>query len=191
LLKTGEQFNRGGFKVANVFRKRTKHSIFSWDGLGDIAEGRKNLGPEVPVFIYRLLQYTLLDVLTTKYGQQDADDLFRKAGYMAGKALTENALDIHKSIDEFISELQKYLKDNKIGVLKIESFDEKGLNFFLTIGEDLDCSGLKPTNEVVCFYDEGFIQGIMEAYTGKKFMVKEVDCWANGDRVCRFKGCQV
>ena len=178
--------------MGNVFDKhRTKHSIFSWDGLGDIEEGRQNLGPEVPVIVYRLLQYTLLDVMTSKYGQEEANELFRQAGHMAGKALTENALDVHKPLDEFISDLQKYLKDNKIGILKIESFDDKTLNFFLTVGEDLDCSGLKPTNEVVCFYDEGFIQGIMEAYTGKHFTVREVDCWANGDRVCRFKGRQI
>ncbi|MCK5055523.1 MAG: 4-vinyl reductase, partial [Candidatus Aminicenantes bacterium] len=28
--------------------------------------------------------------------------------------------------------------------------------------------------------------GILEAYTGKAFRVKEIDCWASGDRVCRF-----
>lgn len=78
--------------MSNVFCKRTKHSIFSWDGLGNISEGRKNLGQEVPVRVYRLLMYTMLDVLTTKYGQEEADDLFRKAGYMAGKALTGKML---------------------------------------------------------------------------------------------------
>jgi predicted hydrocarbon binding protein len=58
----------------------------------------------------------------------------------------------------------------------------------LTVGQDLDCSGLPVTNETVCNYDEGFIAGILEAYTGKKYEVREVDCWANGDRVCRFNG---
>jgi predicted hydrocarbon binding protein len=58
----------------------------------------------------------------------------------------------------------------------------------LTVGQDLDCSGLPMTNETVCFYDEGFIAGILETYTGKKYDVREIDCWANGDRVCRFQG---
>ena len=62
------------------------------------------------------------------------------------------------------------------------------LSFILTISQDLDCSGLEPTGEVVCHYDEGLISGIMEAYTGKKFSVKEVDCWANGNGICRFRG---
>ena len=58
--------------------------------------------------------------------------------------------------------------------------------FTLTVEEDLDCSGLPLTDEVVCQYDEGFIAGIMETYTGQPFHVKEIDCWASGDRVCRF-----
>ena len=58
----------------------------------------------------------------------------------------------------------------------------------LTVGEDLDCSGLPVTNENLCIYDEGFLAGILEVYTGKKYKVEEVDCWASGDRVCRFKG---
>ena len=29
---------------------------------------------------------------------------------------------------------------------------------------------------------------ILQAYTGKPYEVREVDCWANGDRVCRFNG---
>jgi predicted hydrocarbon binding protein len=56
----------------------------------------------------------------------------------------------------------------------------------LTVAEDLDCSGLPCTNEVVCQYDEGFIAGVLEAYTGQAFNAKEIDCWASGDRVCRF-----
>jgi uncharacterized protein len=35
-------------------------------------------------------------------------------------------------------------------------------------------------------YDEGFISGILKAYSGRDFRVREVDCWATGDRVCRF-----
>ena len=76
----------------------------------------------------------------------------------------------------------------KIGILRIESFDAETGEFVLTVAEDLDCSGLPPTNEVVCTYDEGFLSGILDVYSGKKYHVREIDCWANGDRVCRFNG---
>ena len=87
----------------------------------------------------------------------------------------------------FVSELQAKLKDNKIGILRVENVDLDTLKMTLSVAEDLDCSGLPLSNEVVCHYDEGFIAGILEAYTGKKFCVKELDCWASGERVCRFE----
>jgi len=73
----------------------------------------------------------------------------------------------------------------------MEAFDPDTGNLVLTVGQDLDCSGLPITNETVCCYDEGFIAGILHAYTGKKYHAKEVDCWANGDRVCRFNASVV
>ncbi len=74
----------------------------------------------------------------------------------------------------------------KIGILRIESADLANLQFTLTMSEDLDCSGLPLCGETVCDYDEGFIAGIFQQYTGLEFQVKEVDCWATGDRTCRF-----
>ena len=56
----------------------------------------------------------------------------------------------------------------------------------LTVAEDADCSGLPVLGETVCNYDEGFIAGILSMYSGKPYTAVEVDCWATGDRVCRF-----
>jgi predicted hydrocarbon binding protein len=56
----------------------------------------------------------------------------------------------------------------------------------VTVSEDLDCSGLPLLDHEICVYDEGFLAGILERYTGQHFRVKEVDCWCTGDRTCRF-----
>ncbi|MDR0434361.1 MAG: 4-vinyl reductase [Gracilibacteraceae bacterium] len=171
----------------NVFAV-PKHSHFSWDQLGDIKEGRGDLGEEMPVLIYRLMQYTMLDVLGRVYGEDTANEHFRAAGHLAGTEFSKNVLDLQVDFDTFVANLQKALMDLKIGILRMEAFDPDTGNVVLTVGQDLDCSGLPVTNENVCNYDEGFIAGILEAYTGKKYDVREVDCWANGDRVCRFNG---
>ncbi|MDR1070380.1 MAG: 4-vinyl reductase [Gracilibacteraceae bacterium] len=171
----------------NVF-SIPKHSHFSWEQLGDIKEGRGDLGEEMPVLVYRLMQYTMLDVLGHVYGEDVANEHFRAAGHLAGTEFSKNVLDLEVDFDAFVANLQKSLMDLKIGILRMEAFDPETGNVVLTVGQDLDCSGLPITNENVCNYDEGFIAGILEAYTGKKYDVREVDCWANGDRVCRFNG---
>lgn len=172
----------------NIFKRKQSHSIFTWEGMGNIEEGRGDLGQEMPVLVYRLLTYTMLDVLTRRYDKDTADEIFRDAGFLAGSEFAKNCLDLTVDFGTFVSSLQEKLKDLKIGVLRMENFDASTGEIELTVGQDLDCSGLPTTGEMVCVYDEGFIAGILEAYTHKPYHIREIDCWANGDRVCRFRG---
>lgn len=170
-----------------MFKEERNYNKFAWQDLGDIEKGRPNLGLTVPVLAYRLLQYTLRDVLITELGADKANDIFIKAGRLAGAQFCENLLNRELGFNDFIAQLQRVLKEQTIGILRVEKADMENMKFTLTVAEDLDCSGLPLTNEVVCKYDEGFIAGIFEAYTGKPFTAKEIDCWASGDRVCRFE----
>lgn len=164
------------------------HNAFIWESLGDVKKGRGDLGEEMPVLVYRLMQYTMLDVLSKAYGNDAANEHFRRAGYLAGTEFARNVLDLRVDFNAFVAGLQKALRELKIGILRMEAFDEATGEIVLTVAEDLDCSGIPITNETVCYYDEGFIAGILEAYSGKTYTVREIDCWANGDRVCRFRG---
>lgn len=171
--------------MANIFTEHSHH-FFSFDKIGNIKEGHGDLGEDMPVIVYRLLEYSMNHILTEEYGAEQADILFRKAGYLAGSEFAKNMLDLTLPPETFISHLQKMLKDLKIGILRIESIDEKE-QIILTVAQDLDCGGLPVSDEMVCRYDEGFLSGILEVYTKKPYTVREIDCWASGDRVCRFR----
>ena len=173
----------------NIFANNSvKLKSFDWSQLGDIKNGRGNLGEDMPVIVYRLMQYTIMDVLYTKFGKEEGGSYIRDAGYLAGTEFSKNVLDLNLGFDEFISHLRETLKALKIGILRVEYSDVETGEIVLTVSEDLDCSGLPMTSEAVCIYDEGFLAGILEMYTGKKYAFREVDCWATGDRVCRFVG---
>lgn len=159
---------------------------FSWDLIGDLKEGRPNLGPTTRLEVYRLMQFIFRDVLEQHFGTKGADELFYEAGKKAGEEFYRKFLTNINDINEFVKELQRLLKDMGIGILRIEKADIQGGEFVLTVSEDLDCSGLPELNYEICVYDEGFIAGLMESFTGRKFKVKEVDCWCTGDRTCRF-----
>lgn len=176
--------------MANIFMEDEAHHTFSWDKLGNIKEGRGDLGEEVPVIVYRLLEYSLNHILAEEYGVDRADELFRRAGYLAGSELAHNMLDLSQDLNGIFAQLQQVLKELKIAILRVESMEEESDHIVLTMAQDLDCSGLPATNEIVCNYDEGFLAGILETCTDKPYSVKEVDCWAAGDRVCRFN-CKV
>ena len=160
--------------------------IFSWNSIGNVAEGRERLGETMPVFMYRLFEYSVKDILIREFGKEKAIKIFRDAGKKAGYEFAVNVLNLTSPLNNFIAELQKILADKKVGILRIEKLDQETGSAVLTVEEDLDCSGLPPIGETVCNYDEGFLAGVLEAYTHEKYTVKEVDCWASGSRVCRF-----
>ncbi|MCL2260143.1 MAG: 4-vinyl reductase [Fibromonadales bacterium] len=173
--------------LINVFEE-PKKKTFTWDCLGNVKLGRGALGEEMPVLVYRLMQFTLLETASNELGITKTNELFRKAGHLAGLEFAKNVLKLDLDFDGFISHLQETLKEMKVGILRMESFQPETGEIILTVAEDLDCSGLPITNETICVYDEGLISGILDAYTGKQYSVQEVDCWATGSRICRFKG---
>ncbi|AFM26156.1 V4R domain-containing protein [Desulfomonile tiedjei] len=169
-----------------MFKEERTAYKFRWQDLGDIEEGRPNLGPSTGVAVYRLMQYSLRDVLIVKYGVQRTNEILKEAGKLAGSEFCKNVLNMDLGPDEFLAELQDKLRSLGIGILRVEYADFEKMRFTLTVSEDLDCSGLPVVGETVCDYDEGFIAGILYAYSQKEFDVTEVDCWASGGRTCRF-----
>ena len=169
-----------------MFKEEREAPGFQWSMLGDIAEGRPNLGAQTDVRVYRLMQFTLRDVLISQFGVRKTDEVLFLAGKLAGTEYFKNVVPAGLDFSAYVSALQEGLKALGIGILRVEQADLPGLQFTLTVEEDLDCSGLPFCDEQICAYDEGFIAGLLGAYTGQAFAVREVDCWCSGARVCRF-----
>jgi predicted hydrocarbon binding protein len=170
-----------------MFKEEREETKFEWSMLGNVNEGRPNLGATTSVEVYRMMQFVLRDILIRDYGVEQTDKIFYEAGEMAGREYYKNVITKKDNFDEFIVDLQHTLKALRVGILRIESADMDKLTFTLTVAEDLDCSGLPVCDEQICTYDEGFISGLLSEHTDKTFKVKEVDCWCSGDRVCRFE----
>lgn len=162
---------------------------FLWEHTigNDMDSARPSLGQTTTLEVYRLFQFALRDVLEQHYGTQTSDDLIKEAGVLAGTSFFDHYLKQSKNLGELVGEIQKMFIKLGIGIFRVEAADSDNGHFIFTVDEDLDCSGLPDTAEEVCVYDEGFIQGILESFTNKKFDVKEIDCWCTGSRTCRFE----
>lgn len=161
---------------------------FSWDLVYPETDDdfRPSLGKKTDLAVYRLLQFTLRDELEERFGVELTDDLFRAAGRKAGLGFFERYCREARDVADLANIIQEKFRELSIGIVRFERVDLEKMEIQLTVDEDLDCSGLPDTNEQVCVYDEGFIQGILEGYTGKTFSVREIDCWCTGERTCRF-----
>lgn len=172
--------------------KAERKYTFSWSTIGDnMAVARPSLGAYTRVEVYRLLQYTLRDILEEDFGPAKTDEIFRRAGSLAGKEFYKKFINNVTDISSLVKIIEDKFMELGIGIFRVESIDIETLNFTLNVEEDLDCSGLPDSNEQICVYDEGFIQGILEAYTGKQFKVREIDCWCTGARTCRFSATAI
>ena len=163
---------------------------FSWDMLGDLQAGRPNLGPTTRLEVYRLMLFSFRDVMEQSLGTAETDRLFYEAGRLAGTNMYQHLIGEVETLNDFVAQLQKVLLDLGVGILRVEQADPEKGEFVLTVSEDLDCSGLPESDTEICVYDEGLISALLESFTGKKFRVKEIDCWCTGDRTCRFKAVE-
>jgi uncharacterized protein len=170
-----------------MFKEERKEPLFDWSMLGDISAGRPNMGNTVDVTVYRLMQFTLHDILIKELGVAEADRIFYAAGKKAGQEFYRNVIKSCTDFNDLAAKLQDVLRNLKIGIIRFERADLEKKEFIITVEEDLDCSGLTISEETICVYDEGFLSGILLEFTGSEFKVKEVDCWCTGARVCRFE----
>jgi predicted hydrocarbon binding protein len=157
------------------------------DLIGNIGEGRPNLGSTIDIALYRLMQFSIRDVLLRKFSPEIAARVFFEAGEMTGRELCKALIKKTTDFETFIRETQEVLANLKIGMLEMEKVDLENMCFTLTVSEDLDCSGMPASNETICTYDEGFLSGLLSQYTGTRFHAREISCWCSGDRLCRFE----
>ncbi|MCL1983289.1 MAG: 4-vinyl reductase [Clostridiales bacterium] len=159
---------------------------FSWDLLGNIEDGRANMGNFVDVGTYRLMQFTLRDVMEEEFGSEIVDKIFYSAGYKAGTEFYRHNIHPVSSDHEFLQKMQEVFKDKKIGILRVEEALLDDGRVVVAIDEDLDCSGLPELDYETCIYDEGFMSAMVGCYTQQEWVAKEIDCWCTGARTCRF-----
>ena len=132
------------------------------------------------------MQFTFRDVMEKYLGTEKTDLIFYEAGKLAGIEFYKKFFFEIKDFNEFVKSLQVKLRDLGIGILRVEEADVEQGSFVLTVSEDLDCSGLPDLGYEICTYDEGFIAGLLESFSGSAFKVREVDCWCTADRTCWF-----
>ncbi len=170
-----------------VSKHHIMKEVISYDAIGNIKLGREELGLMVPVDVYRLFELSIRESLIQLYGEGEMEEALRLAGRIAGTAFTNKFLDVSLSFEQYVQQLTEKFVELQIGIISIESYDEKTGRIILTVAADLDCAGLEDLNKTVCLYDEGFISAVLSIYTKKHYSTTEIDCWATGAKICRFE----
>src|SRR5512139_1795561 len=102
-----------------MFKEERDQTQFEWSMLGDLKEGRPNLGPMTHVAVYRLMQFTLRDILIRDFGVEKADKVFFEAGKKAGQEYYKHILTEKKTLNDFLADLQRTMKELAIGIFRV------------------------------------------------------------------------
>ncbi len=153
---------------------------------GDPMIGRPTLSEGAPVLWYRSLVHIGMRNYLRKTIGEEIDIYLYKAGKEAGKYMFEIGLiEKKENIDEQIDELQKKLKDFKVGILEVLESTEDCMK--IRIDECISCAGVANIGEVVCFWEGGVIAGLFTGLMGKKAEAVEYNCWGKGNETCEFE----
>lgn len=159
---------------------------FAWNDIGNIELGRPAIGDKMHVSVYRMFYYSLANIIEKNCGKEAAKHMLVEAGQNAGREFCRHVLNPGLPPEDFFDLFKQKALELGMGLLEVEHADYVNMIFILTVSEDLECSGVSPTGETVCHYDEGLIMGILEVFMGRQFVVKETDCWSTGSWTCRF-----
>ena len=102
-----------------MFKEEREELKFDWSMIGNIGEGRPNLGNTMDVSVYRLMQFTLRDVLIKEFDAETADRIFYEAGKHAGKEFCKELITQKDDFNGFVVEPQKLFKKLKMNILRI------------------------------------------------------------------------
>lgn len=159
----------------NVFKPyHLRHSQFSFGRMGDIDRARDTLGPNMPVAVYRLMLFTIIDTLESDLGAVPTRHMLHEAGRLAGSELAMHRLRLEDAPGDFMKSFGALYAELKIGHLQVERYDPVTREVVLLVENHL--AGAPPAaakeEEDALHFDMGFFAGVMEAYTGLPFAME-------------------
>ena len=159
---------------------------FRISAIGDVSQ-RKILGSTVGVEMFRILRTSMVNLISTQLGKEEANQAIYLSGKAVGGEIAKTYLSGITDLEEYISKCAEILKNLKVGILKVVSADVEKGKFVLRVDECASCSGTPVIGEPICYFEGGIIAGILKFFLKKEVEAKEVKCWAMGDKTCEFE----
>ncbi len=147
------------------------------ESLEGIDEARPTLGDEVKLSAVRHMLASMVVTLGRGSGST-----FYRAGFDIGIYKAER----HgvKGLEEALRYIHDSLKRTRLGLVEeAESREDGSIEIVMT--ESATAAGYS-VNEKLCYFQAGYMAGVLRAATGDRWQVREVECVAEGYDACRF-----
>jgi predicted hydrocarbon binding protein len=128
-------------------------------------------GDHVPVEFLKIMVYAYMKKIKEVGSNSDLYEM----GYKLGKYISPNSIE----------DMKRFIKFSKLGIMEVLEKSEKFIKIKIShcaLCENLDF------DEPICDFEAGLLAGFLESIWGKKVVVKETACMAQGADGCYFIG---
>ncbi|WP_457619808.1 V4R domain-containing protein [Methanopyrus sp.] len=146
------------------------------ESLKNIREARPELGDEVSLSTLRYILASMVVTLGRGIGPT-----FYRAGYDIGvyKAESHNL----RGAEGAIEYVKRAFEKTRIGIIERWEVEEDRIE--ITMRESATAAGYN-VGRKLCYYQAGFIAGVLHGATGERWEVHETKCVAEGHDHCEF-----
>lgn len=127
---------------------------------------------------FRLIFHTMRISLLTQ--GVDIDPILHEAGLKVGEALYEKVKD--PDMSTFLGNIANFWETHSLGSVEVKEFQP----LTISVEDCFECSGLPYLGRPACAFDSGILESLFSLYNNEEIKVKETQCYALGDKACRF-----
>ncbi len=131
-----------------------------------------------PFEFFRLIFHTMRISLLTQ--GVDIDPILHEAGLKVGEALYEKVKD--PDMSTFLGNIANFWETHSLGSVEVKEFQP----LTISVEDCFECSGLPYLGRPACAFDSGILESLFSLYNNEEIKVKETQCYALGDKACRF-----
>lgn len=131
-----------------------------------------------PFEFFRLIFHTLRISLLSQ--GVDIDPILREAGLKVGEALYEKVKD--PDLNTFLGNIANFWQTHSLGNVEVKTLNP----LTISVQDCFECSGLPYLGRPACAFDSGILESLFTLYNKEEAKVKETECYALGDKACRF-----
>jgi uncharacterized protein len=131
-----------------------------------------------PFEFFRLIFHTLRISLLTQ--GVDIDPILHEAGLKVGEALYEKVKD--PDMANFLGNIADFWETHSLGSVEVKNLNP----LTISVQDCFECSGLPYLGRPACAFDSGILESLFSLYNEEEAKVKETECYALGDKACRF-----
>ena len=156
------------------------------EGLKEEVASCGKLLKEWKAFILRDLTFSDFKKVLEGYFSSGANSIFYAVGKGCGMRSCRRLMTFYHERGDLFDALIEYKQEEGWGIIRVAIDNETGAGR-VYVSQSFEARGYGKSEEPVCYFLKGYLEGFLSTFFGKEFVASETHCIAKGDKECIFE----